>query len=241
MAVSRYLELVLGRRDTLSDEERAVLRGIPVERIAYQHGEVIIARGSAPPRSCLLVKGMATREHRIGDRPPVTSALHVPGDFVDLHAFLLREIDHDIVAQGDCLVENIDRQILVEISQSQQHLSRLLWLCTLIDAKLHRVWLATRARLNTADRVGHLMCELHARLTVVGLVEEGRFEFPLDQRGLALALGYSPVHLNRAVQGLRAARLLEWQRGHIHLPDPPRLAETVGFAADYLELSSRPR
>lgn len=101
------------------------------------------------------------------------------------------------------------RQILVEISQSQQHLSRLLWLCTLTDAKLHRVWIATRARLNTADRVGHLMCEIYARLTVVGLVEDGGFDFPLDQRGLAMALGYSPVHLNRAVQSLRAAGLLD--------------------------------
>lgn len=69
MAVSRYLEIVLGRRDALSDEERTVLRDISVERAAYRHEEVIIARGSAPARSCLLVKGMATREHLIGHLP----------------------------------------------------------------------------------------------------------------------------------------------------------------------------
>lgn len=85
------------------------------------------------------------------------------------------------------------------------------------------------------------MCELHARLTVVGLVEDGGFDFPLDQRGLPMALEYSPVHLNRAVQSLRAAGLVEWHCGYVHLPDSERLAETVGFTADYLELASRPR
>jgi CRP-like cAMP-binding protein len=241
MAVSRYLELVLGRRDVLSEAERAAIRAIVVTPLSFAHGETIIEQGPAPDSSCLLVRGMATREHRIGRHERIISALHVPGDFVDLHAFLLAQIDHSVVAQGDCAVEFVNREVLAEISRSQPHLARLLWLCTLVDAKLHRVWIATRARLRTADRIGHLMCELEARLAAIGLAEDGAFAFPLDQKTLADAFGYSAVHVNRAVQDLRGCGLLEWERDRVRLPDPAALAERVGFTADYLELTSKPR
>ncbi|ETW10789.1 Crp/Fnr family transcriptional regulator [Roseivivax marinus] len=237
MTISRFLEYALCRRDTLSDLERAVLRDIPVHPAKYQGGEIIVHQGAAPKRSCLLVKGMATREHRFNERAKITSALHVPGDFVDLHAFLLTEIDHDVVAQGECSVEFVDRDILEEISRENPHLIRLLWHHTLIDAKLHRVWIATRARLSAFERTGHMMCELHARLSVVGLVEDNAFHCPIDQRKLAGILGYSAVHMNRAVQKLRAHQLLEWSRGRVRLPDPDALASLVGFDPDYLELT----
>ena len=239
--VSRYLERVLERRDTLRAEEREILRSLPVERVSYGDGETIIQEGPAPDRSCLLIAGMATRVHRIGRHDRITSALHVPGDFVDLHAFLLRDIDHDIVAHGDCQVEFVSHEALEELSRTQPHLTRLLWMCTLIDAKLHRIWIATRARLRAADRIGHLFCELNARLEVVGLATGGRFDFPFDQRALANILGYSAVHLNRAVQDLRAAGLLVWDRRKIHLPDPSKLATEVGFKPSYLEIGSHPR
>lgn len=237
MAISRYLEYALCRRDALSEPERAVLREIPIHPASYRNGEIIIRQGAAPEQSCLLVRGMATREHRFDERAKITSALHIPGDFVDLHAFLLTEIDHDVVAQGDCNVEFVDRAILERISRENPHLIRLLWLHTLIDAKLHRVWIATRARLNALERVGHLMCELHTRLSVVGLVEDNEFAFPIDQRQLAGILGYSTVHMNRVVQKLRARHLLEWTRGRVRLPDPDGLAALARFDPGYLELT----
>ncbi len=237
MAISRYLEYALCRRDTVSGVEREVLRAIEVEPASYDDGETIIHQGAAADRSCLLVKGMATREHRFAGRGKVTSALHVPGDFVDLHAFLLTEIDHDVIAEGPCQVEFVDRAVLEAISREHPHLTRLLWLHTLIDAKLHRVWIAARARLNAAERIGHLMCELHARLSVVGLVEDNGFACPIDQRRLADVLGYSAVHVNRAVQTLRAKDLLHWSQGTVRLPDPDALADLAAFSPDYLELT----
>ena len=81
------------------------------------------------------------------------------------------------------------------------------------------------------------MCELHARLSVVGLVEDNTFAFPIDQRKLAGILGYSTVHMNRVVQKLRARYLLEWTRGRIRLPDPDGLAALSGFDPEYLELT----
>lgn len=236
MPPSRFLELFLGRRDVLGKEDCRALAAVPVRRCDYESGATIIAEGSAPEESCLLISGMAMRVHRIGGDERVVSALHVPGDFVDLHAFLLRHLDHDVVAVGPCAVEFVPAEALVEITRTSPHLARLLWLTTLIDAKVHRVWIATGAALLAPQRIGHLICELHARLGAVGLVEGNRFAMPLDQRGLAEVLGYSVAHTNRAVQELRARGLLVWEDGIVSLPDPAALGSLCGFRPDYLEL-----
>ena len=236
MADSGYLELFLGRRDQLSEEERRVLRELPVERRHFSNGEKVVAEGPAPDGSCLLISGMTIRAHRIGRSERVVSAIQVPGDFVDLHAFLLEHMDHDIVAVGNCVIEFVAADELRRVTREHPHLTRLLWLDTLIDAKLHRVWIALRAALRGNQRVAHLFCELHMRLAPIGLAEGARFSLPLDQRGVAEVLGYSVVHINRAVQELRAAGLLTWEDGLVHLPDPEALQRLARFDGAYLEL-----
>lgn len=211
------------------------LRELSVERSHHAHDERIVSEGPAPSGSCLLVEGMAMRSHRVGRSERVISALHVAGDFVDLHAFLLRYLDHDIVAVGPCVVEFVSTEDLARITREHPHLARLLWTDTLVDAKIHRMWVALRAALLGHQRVGHLICELYARLSAVGLVRDGAFRLPLDQRGLAEVLGYSLVHVNRAIQELRVAGYLTWERGLVEVTDLEGLVRFTGFDPRYLE------
>jgi CRP-like cAMP-binding protein len=241
VADSTHLEASLSRRDALSDEERAVLRALPVERRSYAHDQTIAAEGPAPDGSCLLVEGMAMRAHRVGGAERVVSALHVPGDFLDLHAALLAHLDHDIVAVGPCTIEFVAARHVAAITRDHPHLARLLWLDTLIDAKMHRMWTALRAALRGEQRVAHLLCELHARLGVAGLVRGDAFAMPLDQRGLAEVLGYSTVHVNRAIRDLRARSLIEWEVGRVTLREPTALVRLAGFDPAYLELGRAAR
>ncbi|WOI56977.1 Crp/Fnr family transcriptional regulator [Palleronia sp. LCG004] len=234
--MTKQLETHLARRNALSEEERTALRDMPVERRTYAHAERIVAEGLAPEGSCMLVDGMAMRVHRVGRTERVVSALHVPGDFVDLHSFLLDHLDHDIVAIGPCMIDFVASDHLEALTRDYPRLARLLWRATLIDAKMHRVWIVTRAALRGTQRIGHLICELHARLAAVGLTRESTFAMPLDQRGLAQVLGYSVVHVNHAVRDLRAEGLLEWAGGRIHLPNPEGLARFADFDPAYLEL-----
>lgn len=241
MAVSRYLSLFLGRRDVLSEAEREVLGGIPAERRSFSDGETIIAGGAAPRTSVLLVAGMVLRTHPFGSGAQVISAIHVPGDFVDLHALMLGHLDHDVVAQGDVVVEFIDHAALVGVTETHPHLTRLLWLSTLIDAKIHRQWVVAKSVLQAHARLGHLMCELSTRLDIVGLVENDGFDLPISQKTMADVLGYSTVHMNRAVRDLRARELLIWRQGRVTLPDMTKLAGVSAFDPAYLELDHQPR
>ena len=241
MATSRLLELFLARRDALTDADRATLARIPVRRESYADGEVIIPRGPTPDESCLLVKGMATRVHHTAGEGRLISAIHVPGDFVDLHSLLLEKLDHDVVAAGDVKVEFVPAEALVEVTRTEAHLTRMLWLSTLIDASTHRAWIVARSTLKAPERLGHLLCELRWRLAAVGLIDNEGFAMPFDQKGLAAALGYSAVHMNRAVQNLRGRDLLEWRDGHVRLPNPEGLAATSHFDPAYLEIGRHPR
>lgn len=240
MAISRFLPLFLGARDHLDDRDREALATIPVRREQFSHGDKIITAGPTPGESCLLISGMALRVHDIG-KQRVVSALQVPGDFLDLHSFLLATLDHDVVAQGDCAVEFVRSEELTRITEERPHLTRLLWLCTLIDAKVTRVWTAAAASLKAHERIGHFLCELHARLGIVGLIRDDSFNMPIEQKDLADILGFSVAHTNRALQDLRGRGLVTWNKGRVHLPDPDALAALCSFDSRYLETISAAR
>ena len=237
---SRLIQYLL-LRDDLSAREREALADLPSRRVQFSNGDRIISEGPAPDESCLLIGGMAIRSHRIGADRTVVSALHVCGDFLDLHAFLLSHLDHDVVALGPCEVEMVPADALRRVTEEHPHLTRMLWLSTLIDAKIHRTWIAMRAALPAARRIGHFLAELHLRLSAVGLVDGPAFDVAFDQRRLAEVLGYSVVHVNRAVRDLRADGLLVWEGRTITLPDLPRLSRMCHFDPAYLEFGARPR
>ncbi|TGR94442.1 Crp/Fnr family transcriptional regulator, partial [Mesorhizobium sp. M1C.F.Ca.ET.188.01.1.1] len=74
------------------------------------------------------------------------TSLQVPGDFVDLHAFLLKTMDHGIIALSPCHVAAADHAKLCAITEQAPHLTRLLWLDTLVDGAIHREWIVAMGR-----------------------------------------------------------------------------------------------
>lgn len=233
---SELLSLVLGKRDTLAPEEIAALEALPVRSVSFSHGETIIPQGPTPDESCLVVGGMALRAQATHKPETVVSALHIPGDFVDLHAFVLEQIDHAVMAQGPCKVQFIRREHLVEITDRFPHLTRLLWMLSLVDAKISRAWLTAAATLRAKERIGHLFCELYTRYEMIGFVDGDSFAMDLEQKDLARIFGFSRTHVNRSVQELRASGLLEWDRGRVRLPDFEGLQRISHFDPGYLEL-----
>jgi len=76
---------------------------------------------------------------------------------------------------------------------------------------------------NAYQRVAHFLLELHDRLSMVGLVTDGAFVFPLTQEMLADALGLSVVHVNRIMKQLREADFAHIKNGCLHLRHRRRL------------------
>ena len=88
----------LEARDVLSEEERAVLISAPWRVRTFEPEEELVAEGSQPTESCLLLEGFCGRSILFEDGRRQITSLQVAGDFVDLHSLLLKVMDHDVIA-----------------------------------------------------------------------------------------------------------------------------------------------
>lgn len=238
MAITEFFIRFLQRRDQLSEADLVRLRAVETTNIRFRHAEVIVPRGRLATRSCMMLRGMSARQHRLADRPGerVITALHVPGDFVDLHGFVLAGLEHEVVSVGVSEVEFVDHDELREMTQNFPHLTRLLWMSTVIDAAIHRQWLVAAASLRSTAHLAHLLCEVYVRLSSVGAAQNHVFTLPLMQKELADILGYTPIHVNRAVRDLRASGLIRWTGSDIEILDWAGLVRLARFNPEYLEL-----
>lgn len=78
------------------------------------------------------------------------------------------------------------------------------------------------------------ICEIHHKLSIVGLVQGAEFLFPLKQHELADVLGLAPVHVNRKVQQLRQEGLIAQKGQHLEILDLARLQLLAGSQSAYL-------
>lgn len=226
----------VGLRDDLSGHERRALVEAADELVWYEPGSDLVVEGERPRRSMLVARGYSARYRDLagGDRQML--ALHVTGDFVDLHSFLLKEMDHSVGALTRCLVVEFPHERLVSVTERFPHLTRLLWLMTLLDSAINREWLVGLGRKSAAQRTAHLICETYTRLHAIGLARDHQFSFPITQSAMADAVGISTVHINRVLQELRQSHLIVWDGGDLTIRNWGELAATADFDDRYLHL-----
>jgi CRP-like cAMP-binding protein len=234
------LILKLEQRDRLSEEEKRALDGAVARISTYSRGQDMVLEGERPTHSKLLLEGFAAR-YKIGmDGKRQISAVHVVGDFIDLHSFLIKKMDHSILALSACTVAHVPHDFLHRISETHPHLTRLLWLHTALDSAIHRQWIMTMSR-DALGQAAHLFCELFLRLQVVGQTDGKSFRLPITQVEMGDALGISAVHANRTIQQLRAQGLIAWRGDVVVIEDWERLQEVAEFDPAFLNLQNEPR
>ena len=239
MLESLYLNL--GQHDDLSEQEKGLLVGAMTVEMDFATGQDIVAEGSRPGYSTLIIEGLAARYKVLEDGGRQFTSLQVPGDFVDLHAFLLKTMDHGIIALSPCRVIAADHSRLRTITEQAPHLTRLLWLDTLVDGAIHREWIVAMGRRSKTAHLAHLVCELFVRLQVVKQTNGMSFRLPLSQAELADVLGLSVVHMNRVIGALRRVGVIGWANHMVTILDWQRLVEIAEFDPTYLSMNREPR
>lgn len=235
------LILKLEQRDRLSEDEKSVLQNAIARVRVVAADEDIVREGDRPNESSLLLDGFAARYKILSNGRRQITAVHIPGDFVDLHSFLIKMMDHGVLALTPCRVAVVPHATLEKISDEYPHLTRLLWLSTLIDGAIHREWLTAMGRLSATAHMAHLICELFLRLKAVGRTEGYTIQIPLTQAELGDTLGLSTVHVNRVLQELRKEGLIRWQGEALTILDWERLKAVGEFTPTYLNLQQEHR
>jgi CRP-like cAMP-binding protein len=228
-------------RDRLSDQEKNVLAEAMGPPREVGPNRDIIREGDRPTESTLILEGYTLRQQVLTEGDRQITAIHIPGDFVDLHSFLIKTMDHSITTLTPCTIAGVPHIRLREISEQHPHLSRLLWLLTLIDAAIHRRWLTAMGRQSALAHTAHLLCEMYVRQKEIRLTTDATFRMPLTQAKLADTLGLSAVHTNRVLRDLREGGFVEWQGDRVTVKDWEALKELAEFDPTYLSCQDEPR
>jgi CRP-like cAMP-binding protein len=231
----------LRARHELSLEEEQTIRGAISEVQEERADRNVIRAGEELSWSTLLLDGVACRYKDLRDGQRQITELHVAGDFLDLHSFTLKRLDHNVMTLTPCRVALMPHKNLATITERYPHLTRLYWFATNLDAAIHREWAVSLGRRSAISRLAHLFCELQVRLAIVRLADETGYELKLTQTDLAECLGLTSVHINRTLKDLREQSLVEFRNGRVDIADLVGLRQVAEFDPSYLYLEKRGR
>jgi CRP-like cAMP-binding protein len=222
------------RRDELSPIELDAVESSICEVRILPARRTIVRAGEAPSECMFLIEGFMDRhvDDDAGGRQML--ALHVPGDFVDLHAYPLRKLDHDNATITECTVGIVHFDRLREIQISMPNVAHYLWLSTLMDAAIHREWIFRQSRLNAVGKIAHFFSETECRLNMIERVEGGEFALPIVQSDLADITGLTPVHVNRCLKSLHIDNVVDFKMGRATVKSHQKLHELGKFDPSYL-------
>ena len=194
----------------------------------------IIKEGDRPEQVHWLLRGWAARYKLLPDGARQIVGLLIPGDVSVLHASLVDEMDHGIVALGPVRLASIPAVAMDALAHSRPNVGQALLLASLVEEATAKAWILNVGRRDAAERIAHLFCELHARLERIGLVDGDSFELPLTQDTLADAVALTAVHVNRTLQHLRSDGLILLKGRRLKILDLAALRTRAGFDGDYL-------
>ena len=231
----------LSARDVLSAEEEQALASTVAEVKETGPGKVLVSQGVPLSECNLLVDGMVCRYKDLNGGPRQILELHLSGDFIDLHSFPLKRLEHNIQSLTPVRIAIIPHDRLQWVTEAHPHLARMLWFSTLLDAAIHREWLLSIGRRTALARVAHLFAELFVRMEISGLAQGRCYPLPLTQTDLADATGLTAEHVNRMLRKLRDEGLLTFKGGEVAIQDWEALKKVAEFDPAYLYLERRPR
>lgn len=222
---------------SLSDDDKTAL-----DRIWHGNRQSIAAQGDIvregdPPRVIrVILKGWACRYKLLEDGRRQIIGFFLPGDLCDLNIFVLKRMDHSIRALTPVQYVTLSPHEFEKLTFGNPRIQQALWWETLVNAAIQREWIVNLGQRSALERLAHLLCELHIRLQVVGMVSDETCEFPITQLELADALGLTAVHISRTLKELRTRDLIRLRGHQLEILDFHELCRLAMFDANYLHL-----
>jgi CRP-like cAMP-binding protein len=237
---SNSLTRKLSHYAPLSESDRQLLDAL-ISRDEHFPADVdIITEGMVPRSLFVLKEGMAIRYRsmRHGGRQIMTFL--IPGDLCDVHAFLLKAMDHSVATITPARIARIARYDMLDLFSQRPRIWAALWWSSSQEEAILRERIVSLGRRDARGRIAYMLCELLWRHAAVGLTDGGRFPLPLTQVELGDTLGLTPVHVNRILKEFRERRLITIEGKILNLLDIEGLQDIAAFDKSYLHFSGVP-
>jgi CRP-like cAMP-binding protein len=222
------------RVPALAEDERAALENAAGRTATYTAKQIIVRQQTPLTQCTLLLEGFIERYKDTPEGRRQILAIHIPGDFVDLHSYPLKRLEHSVAALTDVRVVFFPHAEVRALTEKSATLTELLWRSTLIDAAINREWIVSVGARGAAVRLAHLFCEMYVRLDRIGMADSKTFALPLTQVDLADATGLTAVHANRMLRQLRERGLVAFRQGMVEINDWDGLRSFADFDPAYL-------
>ncbi|AHE53951.1 Crp/Fnr family transcriptional regulator [Sphingomonas sanxanigenens] len=234
-ALNQWLDRLLMRSE-LSTRERDAVLALPCDLVEVSANRDFVRLGDHTTHACLVTDGLVGRFAQTADGERQITALHVPGDMVDLHSVVSPAATSALQAIGRTTIVRVPHMALKRTADELPELGRAFWRDCVVDAAILATWVINVGHRPAAARVAHLICELAVRYAAIGLANGQSFPFLLTQSQLGETTGMTSVHVNRMIAQLRERRLLAWRSRMIEIVDWPGLRTLAGFDPLYLSL-----
>jgi CRP-like cAMP-binding protein len=220
---------------TLSDADMAVLSDLYRRRRNFVAGRDLVHQGQTDQAAYILAAGWACSYILLPSGARQIVDIQIPGDFLGLRSLLFRASDHNVEPITAIEASEVLAADLIDVfSKNPRLATAVLWAASRDEAMVVE-HLVDVGRRNAAERTGHFLLEMGARLKLVGLGDKTGYACPLSQYHLADTLGLSAVHVNRTLRELREAGYVTFQNGHVTFHDVEGLASFVNFDRTYLD------
>jgi CRP-like cAMP-binding protein len=233
-SVSDLLVAKVAQHATMSEGDEAALRNLPFETKNVNPEEDIVSQGERPDRAVFVLWGMLGRYHTLPDGHRQYLSFHISADMPDVQSLSLAVMDHSLCAIDHAKIATFQHGLLIQLILKRPGLGFGLWRITLIDAAIFRQAITNNSARGPTERLAHFCCEQFFRAREAGINEGMVCDLPLNQTQLGQALGMSHISVNRALQKLRKAHLLELRGGKLNVQDWAALSQMAGFDPTYL-------
>ena len=219
---------------SMGEDERAALEVACSDVRVVEAKHDLVKERSPTDAIHILLEGWACRYKLTREGARQIPALLVPGDICDIDAILLDRLDYGVSTLTRCKVAVMPRAAVLDLGARYPRIGAAFWWLTMVENSILTEWTLCLGRRSADQHLAHLFCELLVRLSAVGPAENNGYPLPLTQEQIADVLGLTSVHVNRMLQRLRHAGMVEMDKGHLTILDWEAIKRHADFDPAYL-------
>ena len=212
------------------------IRSLARDRVEISAGRPLVKEHERCQQLYLVESGWVFRSRGLasGRRQIVNYAL--PGDILCADSMLFKATSFDLTARTPVSVIRIEPPTSGEMFDRYPGLSAAIAWTAGQEESILAERVVSLGRRDSLEKLAHALCELEARLSVIGMMRGKTIELPLNQEDFADILGISVIHVNRTFRRLSEEKTAEYRKGQIELLNRERLVELSAFDPSYLHL-----
>ncbi|NEX45647.1 Crp/Fnr family transcriptional regulator [Pseudotabrizicola algicola] len=213
----------------MTEDEIRFMERFKKGELSVARGTTILSEGEPSGQLYTVLSGLGLRHKTLENGQRQVLNLIFPGDFIGLQAGLMGEMGHSVEAVTPMVLCVFDRSGLWSVFQhNPSRAYDLTWIAAVEEHFLGET-VATIGQRDASAALAWAFLRIFRRGESLGLVVDGKMSLPYRQQDIADALGLSLVHTNKRLQRFRAAGLMDWSRGILHIPDRNALAQLANL------------